>query len=217
MLTDHNFRQKIHMDIQIKRLVFALFAVIAITGCANTKFKVKETDSRFSENKSPLFQSENNRISTKSVAGGFHLDSDGVYLNPFVSKDTHSKKVSLLGLDIINKTDYSTAYGGVNQLGLIKKVIFRFSNGDLLTLKVTEPDTQSSGVISYNSVALYASYDKWETGTIHLTKQQFQQLSTAKALSCKIIGTKRSVTYEEEDISPKFLVNINDFYNKYVK
>jgi len=201
----------------MNRILLIISVLFVISGCIAPTFKVKEADTRFSEIKDSLFISENNRISTKSVAGGIHIDAKGVYINPFVSKNRDSGDIVSLGFNIINKTDYDTTFGGSNQLGTIQEVVFRFPDEKLITLDVGNQENQSSDFISYNSVTSSASYDKWETGIIIVTKEQFQQIASATTLSCKITGSKQSVIYEEKDVSPKFIANINQFYNEYVK
>lgn len=201
----------------MSRILFTILAVFSLAGCVSPKFAVTEADTRFSEKKNPLFLSENNRISTKSIAGGMHIDEKGVYLNPFISKHRDTGAVLFLGLNVINKTDYDTTHGGVNQLGLIREVVFRFPSGELITLEVTNQENRSSDTIWYNSLAGYASYDKWETGSITITKQQLRQLASATALSCKIVGSSQSVIYEETEIAPEFLSNLKQFYETYVQ
>lgn len=201
----------------MKKILITFIISLAVTGCMAPKFSVKQADTRFSENKNPLHISENNRISTKSIAGGIHINEKGVFINPFVSKDPSNNQVKILGLKIVNKTSYDTVMGGVNQLGVIKEVVFRFPNGELITLNVSDQDNRSSDTISYNSIAKYASYDKWETGAIRIAPSQLQKLASATKFSCKITGTKQSVVYEEKDISPKFISNLKSFYDSYVK
>lgn len=133
------------------KIVILTIVAMALAGCTAPQFSVKEADTRFTENKNPLYLSENNRISTKSIAGGVHINKHGVYLNPFVKKDRGTGQVTLLGFNIVNKTDYTTMAGGVNQLGLIREVVFRLSDGQLITLKVTNQENRSSDTISYGS------------------------------------------------------------------
>jgi hypothetical protein len=199
------------------RIVTLAVAVMVLTGCVAPQFTVKEADTRFTENKNPLYLAENNRISTKSVAGGIHIDGKGVYLNPFVEKIRGTGQVMLLGFNIVNLTDYTTTAGGVNQLGLIREMVFRLSDGQLITLKVTNQENRSSDTISYNTIARYASYDKWETGVVEISKDAFEKLAFTDRLSCKISGSKQSVVYEEKDIAPTFLPNLRQFYVQYVK
>ena len=202
----------------MKKLTTLLLISFLLAGCVLSPFKIKEADMRFSAGTEKLYISENNRISSKSIVGGIHLDSMGVYLNPFASKSKiNSSGFDSLGLSIINKTDYDTNYGDVNQFGMIRQVIFLFPDGELMTLNVTSQDSDTSGGIYYNSVSRSASYDKYEYGSVNMTKAQFEKIATSRSISCKIIGSKTSATYEESDIDKKFLVNILDFYNKHVK
>lgn len=201
----------------MKKIFVAIIIAFSLAGCMTPKFAVKKADNRFNEDKNPVYIAENNRISKKSIAGGIHIDEKGVYINPFVSKSRETEKIVLLGLNVVNKTDYDTTHGGVNQLGVIKEVVFRLSDDDLITLNVTDQENRSSDTVSYNSVARYASYDKWETGAVRITKEQLQKIASAKTVSCKITGSKQSVVYEKEDVDPEFLPNLKKFYKEYVE
>lgn len=197
------------------KIMTLAIVVLALVGCAAPQFAVKEADTRFSENKNLLYLAENNRISTKSIAGGIHIDEQGVYLNPYVEKNRNTGQVTLLGFNILNKTDYSTMSGGVNQLGIIRELVFRFPDGQLIPLKVTNQENRSSDAISYNTVARYASYEKWESGIAEITKEAFAKLASADRVSVKITGSRRTVVYDEKDIAPSFLENLRQFQKSY--
>jgi len=197
--------------------IFTALSIFILVGCMAQQFTIKEADTRFSEDKNPLYLSEGNRISTKSIVGGTHIDDKGVFINPFVSKDRKTGAIKLLGFNIVNKTGYDTNYGSPNQLGTIKEVTFSLSNGKIISLTATNQNSTTSDNISYNSVSRSASYDKNESAIVSITKEQLKQLASSKQLLCKIVGTKRSVVYEQDDISSDFLVNINKFYTSHVK
>ena len=199
------------------RFITIFMMLALLSACGGGKFIVKQSDDRFSEDKNPIYMSENNRISSKSIAGGFHIDDKGVYINPFVQKEKGTNKILLLGFNIVNKTDYTTMHGGVNQLGIIKNVTFRLDDGTIISKDVTNQDNRSSDTISYNSVARYASYEKWESGIIPISKSEFLKLANAKSLSCKIIGSRQSVVYEEKDIADNFISNLKQFSQQYLQ
>ncbi|MDY0270772.1 hypothetical protein [Trichloromonas sp.] len=199
------------------RNVIATVATIIVLSACSSAFKVQQADTRFSESKNQIYLSENNRISTKSIAGGIHIDSSGVYLNPFVEKTPENGEIVLLGLNITNKTSYDTMFGAPNQLGVLEEVIFKLDGGDLITLPILNHASQTSDTIAYNSITRSASYAKWETGTVVMTPVQFGRIASAKALSCKIIGSKKSVIYEESNVSPTFTQNLNNFFTTYVR
>ncbi|MDH5394423.1 MAG: hypothetical protein OEY11_14660 [Gammaproteobacteria bacterium] len=194
--------------------VAAIFLVLV--GCIGgpAPFVIKQADGRFSNNKDLIYSSLNNRISTKSVAGGTHIDSSGVFVNPFISTNKAGDKVLMLGFQVVNLADYSTAYGDVNQLGVIRRVIFRVG-GELIALDVVDRRNQSSGVVAFNPYS-GASMDKSEAGTVLLSKREFLALSSGVAFSCKIIGSKRSVTYEEDDIAESFKQNLKQFAGRFL-
>jgi hypothetical protein len=196
--------------------VTTLFLVFFLVGCAG-QFAVQEMDTRFSENKNSVYVSKNNRISIKSVAGGIHIDDKGVYINPFVEKDTKTKQVVRLGLAIMNVTDVNTMVGGVNRLGVIQEIVFRFRDGKLVTLSVTQQQNQSSGVPYYNAVGGYASMGMVESGMATISIADYEKIISADSLSCKISGSQGLVVYEEKDISDSFFLNLKQFYQQYVK
>lgn len=194
-----------------------VLAIIAsfIVGCSPS-FQVTKADNRFSENKNSVYLGNGNRISEKTVGGGFHADNKGVYIDPFIEKNTATGKIELLGFHITNTTLHTTMYGGANELGLIKEVTFRLQDGEIINLKVTNQGNKSPGTISYNPIGNFASYDQVETGMVDISKESFEKLASATRLSCKISGSERSVIYEEDEVEPEFLVNLKNFYKSYV-
>jgi hypothetical protein len=201
----------------MKLLTLTVVMLIFLSGCGGGKYIIEQVDTKFSEDKNPFYQSKNNRISTRSIAGGYHIDSKGVYINPFAKKDKVTGNLLVIGLDIINKTDVSSNIGGPNTLGIIRSIAFSLDDGSLIKLTAKKQENRSSDMITYNTVGRYASYNKWETGIVTLTKQQFLKLSSAKRLSCQIVGSKRTVTYKEDDITDEFINNIKHFYNTQIK
>lgn len=201
----------------MKGLILVITTALVLSGCGAGKFAVKTADTRFSENKNPVYLSENNRISTKSIAGGFHIDDKGVFVNPFVAKDADTGEVTVLGFNVLNKTSYDTIMGGPNQLGVIQEVVFRLENGEIITLDVINQENRTSDTILYNSVSRSAGYDKWESGMVTISKADFAKLASASSISAKISGTKQSAIYETGDVSAAFLANIKQFYENYVK
>lgn len=183
-------------------LVSAVLAV-ALIACGTDPFKVKQEDG--------LVLSENNRISTKSVAGGIHVDDAGVYLNPFRLSN------GAVGLQVVNRTSYNTASGGPNQLGLLERVSFTLGDGTVITSEIGRQKNRAADTVDFNVVGRYASYEKHETGIAPLTRPEFLSLANAEAISCTITGTRRSVTYAPGDVSPAFLANLRAFAAQYLK
>lgn len=186
-------------------------------GCSTPAFIVKEVDNRFSENKNQLFVSENNRVSTRSIAGGIHIDNNGVYIDPFVEKDLSTGEPVVLGFNLVNKTNYDTLMGDPNSLGTIEKIVFRFSNGELVSLPTIPGGTQSADTITYNRLGGYAGYDRWETAVAMLGTDEYDRIADADSVAVQIIGSRRSTIYETEDIAPAFLTNLRQFRNSYIR
>lgn len=206
----------------MKKLTIALF-IIMLTGCGSTgggffgpgEFSIKKSDNRFSESDSDIFTSSNNRISTKSIAGGTHIDDKGVFLNPAAVKSSNGDLKGLY-LQLINLTGYDTNYGSPNRLGAIESVSFVVDGQRPMVKKVSDSDSEWSSNTYYNSVSKSASSDIVESGRIALSLSEYEQVMVAKSLAVKITGDKRSVVYEQEDISTNFKLNLKTFFEAHL-
>ncbi|NOY63594.1 MAG: hypothetical protein GXP10_10690 [Gammaproteobacteria bacterium] len=197
-------------------IFIALIAATFIAGCGAGKFTVTRADDSFSEDKSQFYTSTNNRISSKSIAGGMHIDDKGVFVNPFVKKTASDTGVILLGFNIENRFSTDSSSGSVNGLGTIKSLVFKFEGGSLITLDVSGQQGKADDVIRYNSVAGYAYQDRSEYGVALIEPDAFMKIAQASAISIKITGSQQSMIYEAKDIAPEFIHNIKSFYDKYV-
>lgn len=206
------------------RKIIILLLSFYLFGCATGqggmfgagKFEVMEADSRFSESNDRIFTSKNNRISSKSIAGGVHIDGRGVFVNPMMTKSADSHKVLLLGLSIENMTSHDTSYGSPNTLGTIQSIAFLIDNQEPIVLEAHSSSTEWSDVIDYNSVTRSASSDIVESGMVALSAEEYEKIISSQSLAVKVQGSKRSVVYESEDISDSFVQNLQQFYNSYV-
>lgn len=200
----------------IRRTIASIALVIALNGCITpSQFEIYQPDTRFTQLDKMTFESRNNRISTKSIAGGIHIDTSGVYINPMAVTDTSGKTLAL-GLRLTNMTDHNTSYGAPNSLGTPTAIHFN-ADGQLISLNFANGDKQFGDTIDYNPVAKWASMSVEETGTATLTKQQYEQIIRSKSLAVKIDGSTRSATYEPSDIAPSFIANLKSFYESKVK
>jgi hypothetical protein len=181
------------------------------------KFEISQPDNRFSENKSEVWTSSNNRISKRSIAGGVHVDASGVFINPMVVKDPGTGKVIGLALNLVNVTSYDTAFGSPNTLGAMQEIAFLINETTPIVLPVEKGDSTWSDGVSYNTVTKSASSDILETGIARLTVEQYQQIIAAESIAVKITGSKRSVTYEAKHIAKTFIPNLQSFYEQKVK
>jgi hypothetical protein len=180
------------------------------------KFEVVLADSRFDASGGVVLTSRNNRISKKSIVGGTHLDDAGVYVNPTVKKDGQTGQPLELGLVILNKTGYDTAYGSPNSLGIIQEIAFAPNSGNPVVLAVVGADSAWSDTTSFNPVTQSASKDITESGLAPLTLEQYQAIVSAKSVAVRIVGSKRSVTYEAKDLAPSFIPNLKSFLDQAV-
>ncbi|MDX9785484.1 MAG: hypothetical protein RBT11_01815 [Desulfobacterales bacterium] len=211
----------------VTHLNFAIIIVFILTaayGCSGKyglfgpgPFEVVEADTRFSNQKGPILMSRNNRISTKSITGGVHIDDSGVFINPTVMKAKDTGEIISLWLSIFNKTFYDTKFGGSNTLGVMSNITFLLNNNQTISLPIKNGDVSWGDKAQYNNVSKSASSTIIESGTAFISVNQYHDIVAADSLAVQIQGSKRSVTYEFQDISASFLNNLKMFFSEYVK
>lgn len=200
--------------------IVALALVIATPAQAGLfglpKFKVEQSDDRFSADGLTTYSGLYNRISKKSLAGGVHIDDKGVFIEPFAVKNRASGVVVALSFFIHNEADYSTNYGSPLTLGAPQRITFITGEGGPIALPIKRGDSKWSSATTYNSITRSASAAVTETGFADLTAEQYQRIINATALAVRIEGTERSMTYETRDIAKTFVPNLKTFYEQYV-
>jgi len=191
--------------------------LLLLAGCSTPEFTVTEADTRFNSNTNQLLLSDGNRISSKSIAGGGHIDQKGVFVNPFVEKDRNTGRSLRLGITVTNKTSSDTSSYNINRLGTIQEIAFITDADRPIIIKLREAQTSSTGIPTYNVIGRYASIDLNESATGEIDRATLDRIASAATLSCKITGTIQSVTYEAKDISPSFQVNLRAFLDMHGK
>lgn len=210
----------------MKKIAFIITALFLV-GCAATpgqgglfgpgQFTITKADNGFDETKNVTYFSTNNRISTKSVAGGTHIDGKGVFFNPVAVRSPDDSELIAVLIDINNMTQFDTAYGGPNRLGILNKVSFVVDGGSPILKEVKSSSSDWSDVPYYNSVSRSAASDIIESGTIYLTKAEYKQVMQATELAVKLSGSERSVIYEPSEISADFIPNLKTFYKAHLR
>ncbi|HUG82362.1 MAG TPA: hypothetical protein VML01_11910 [Bryobacterales bacterium] len=135
----------------MRALPFILLAALYVVGCGARPFVIAEADTRFHESKDPLFYGENNRISSRSMLGGVHIDSRGIYMIPIVTKDQETGEVLSLALSVENVTEHNSMVGGSLMLGQIREIAFEL-DGKTLVLDVSEAGQQWADLVDFNTV-----------------------------------------------------------------
>ncbi|MBD3730995.1 MAG: hypothetical protein IE933_14985 [Sphingomonadales bacterium] len=179
------------------------------------KFKIEQSDDRFSTDGLTTYSGLYNRISKKSLAGGVHIDAKGVFVEPVAIRDRTSGKVVALSFFIHNEASFDTAYGAPLTFGNLQRITFITGEGAPIALDIAQGKTRWDDVSSYNSVTRSASRDITESGFADLTQDQYARIIHATALAVKIDGDKRSMVYETRDISKSFIPNLTEFYGKF--
>jgi len=179
------------------------------------KFKVDQSDDRFSANGLTTYSGLNNRISKKSLAGGTHIDGSGVFVEPVAIKKKDDGSIVALSFFIHNDVSDGTGPGAALTLGEPTRINFITGEGAPINLTIERDKRQWSDITAYNSVTRTASTAITETGFADVTPEQYQRIMNAPQLLAKIEGEKRSMTYEVKDISKSFQMNLKTFWNDY--
>lgn len=189
--------------------LFALVAVL-LAGCAGPGYKVTQLDDRFSDFRT--YAADGNRISTKSIAGGIHIDGKGLQINP-LAEFTRSGELFALHLALMNVTDYNTQYGAPNSIGTPRAVDF-LADGQRISIPLSGEHRYADTVLS-NSVDRSLTVNISEYGVGSISPENFAAIVEASDLVVRVTGSKQSHTYENEDVLPSFRANMRDFYTRY--
>ena len=196
-----------------KYYLFLMIPIILfLVGCGAPSFVIKSLDDKFSDPKQPFGTiGQNNRLSTKSSQGGTHIDNKGVYIDPFIFKDRQSKEIVSVGF-YINHFNFDISSG----FNPIEEIIFITDNGGRVSLKVKSKDFDYD-IGSWNTITKTYNTTYGESGTANISLDDFKLLANSKSLEAKIIGKERSQTYDKEDISKEFSINLKNFLNAATK
>ena len=175
------------------------------------KFKVEQTDDRFSTDGLATYVGRNNRISKKSVAGGLHIDGKGMFVEPLAIRRKSDGALLSVGFYIHNETEYDTAYGSPNKIGIPQRITFLPNGGQPISFAIENGGSKWGYLASYNTISRSASAKIQESGFADLSVGQFKQIARATTLAVKIEGSERAVVYNERDIAKTFLANLRTF------
>lgn len=179
------------------------------------KFTVQQSDDRFRADALTTISSDGNRISKKSIAGGIHIDKQGVYLNPVVTFDRNTHEIARLSLDLFNVSDRFSGIGAPNSFGRPYRVSFLTGEGAPIVLDVAQGG-QRFGEPNCPAVTSTCTTSLIEGGLVTLSLEQYRRLMNATALAIKIDGSERSRVYEVADIAPTFIANLKTFHDTYL-
>jgi hypothetical protein len=186
--------------------------ILSLINCGAPGFQIVQIEDEFSDPKAPsTIVGQNNRLSSKSAQGSTHIDSKGVFLNPYVVKDKSSHEILDVGFYIVHHTfDLS---GGFRS---IREIIFITDNNKRIILKVRGQDIEYD-VSSWNVVSTEFSSTFSEYGIGTLQKAEFIKILTSGSLNVEIIGDNLQQTYNDDELSRSFISNLNSFYNTEIK
>ena len=194
-------------------IIFIILAlIISLYGCGAPSFIIKSLDDKFSDSNQPFGTiGQNNRLSTKSSKGGTHIDNKGVYIDPFIFKDRLTNKIVSVGF-YINHFNFELSDG----FNPIEEIIFITDKNDRVSLEVKSRDFDYD-IGSWNTITKTYNTTFSENGTATTTIEDFKKLINANWIEAKIIGRERTQTYDKDEVSNDFLINLKQFYNASTK
>ncbi len=180
------------------------------------KFEMKQSDDRFATDRMTTWNGRWNRISKRAIGGGRHIDSKGVFFEPFALLSRADGKLKELGFLFENSYWRDTLVGAPLDIGTPLRVSFLTGEGDPIVLEIKKPEHQAPEVPRCDRVTLTCSGDESDVGTIDLTLEQYVRIMNAPALATKIEGSKRQWIYETKDIDPAFRENLQRFHKEHI-
>ena len=197
-------------------VAIAITAVPAQAGVwGSPKFKITQSDDRFRNDRLTVISSDGNRISKKSIAGGIHIDKQGVFLNPAVTMNRDTGEVVSLSFYLSNVSERFTGLGAPNSFGRPVRVSFLTGEGEPIVLTVEGGEQQLGGTYCPTG-AITCTTSLIEGGILKVSLQQYRRLIAATALAIKVEGTERSRVYEVPDVAPTFVQNLTAFHSAYL-
>lgn len=200
----------------------ALAAAVMIATPANAgvwgspKFKINQSDDRFRADDTTIVSSEGNRISKKSIAGGVHIDKQGVFLNPAVMMKRGTHEVVSLYFDLFNVTERMGGIGAPNSVGRPIRISFLTGEGSPIILDVRNGEQSYGEPQCVQFTVGGCSTSLIEGGIVPISIEQYRRLLAATALAIKLDGSERSHVYETSDVAPTFIENLRAFHASYL-
>lgn len=177
------------------------------------KFSISQSDDRFSADGSTTFSSKGNRVSKRSIAGGTHIDKQGVFLDPSVTIDTKTGELLRLSLLFMNLSQRQSGVGALNSIGRPSRVSFLTGEGNPIVLPIEHARVDQGET---NCDSAMCTTPILEDGVAVISVEQYRRLMSSTALVIKIEGADRSHVYEASDVAPSFISNLTMFYNAHV-
>lgn len=191
--------------------IFSLIVFLVFVTCATPGFQIVNINDKFSDpTKGVTYLGKNNRLSSKSSQGGVHIDSQGVYLEPFVTKD-EKDNIKEIGFYIYHN-NFNVASGFLP----IKEIIFLTDKNERISL-IVENQNSDLKIHSWNNISETFNSSFSESGISFITEENFYKLASSKYIETKIIGGKMSQTYNKTEMNPDFIKNLYEFYIKCIK
>ena len=192
----------------MKKLLYIICTFILIMiSCGAPGFDiVKMSDNASDSQKTYTIVGKNNRLSAKSAQGSAHIDSKGLYIDPFLIRETGSDKLLNSGFYLIHHN--FEVSGGFRPM---RQLIFTTDQNKEISTEVTGQEIDYD-MANWNAATVNYSSTFTEYGVIRLQKEDFIKILTSDTLAVKVIGGEVTQTYNNDEISRSFLENMTEFY-----
>ena len=189
---------------------FCIIFLLIISGCTPPpQFSVEPMGDKFSDPNGPKgFIGNNNRLSKKSSQGGLHMDSKGVCMNPYV---TRNENTEIIGFSVSHMNfEYKDLFNP------IQSIVFLNQNQERVELKCRLLDVDVD-LGYYNPISQDLQGTSSELSDCECSDNDFKTLMNSSSLEVKIIGGERSMIYESKDVLPNFISNLKTFYDQHLQ
>ncbi len=186
--------------------------ILIMMSCGAPGFDIIKMDDDGSDNqKTYTIVGKNNRLSAKSAQGGAHIDSKGLYIDPFLIRETGSDKILQTGFYLIHHN--FEVSGGFRPM---RKLIFTTDQNIEISKEVTGQEIDYD-MANWNAATVNYSSTFTEYGVIRLQKEDFIKILTSNNLAVKVIGGEVTQTYNSDEISRSFQQNMTEFYQDQIE
>ncbi|MGE4399362.1 MAG: hypothetical protein AB7D29_07565 [Campylobacterales bacterium] len=195
-------------------LSLTAFLFIGCVGLTKPDFQISTSQSdKFADKTKPKIYSSYNRLSTKSVCGGIHIDDKGVYIDPVASFDKNQKleQLSLVVLyyNLTSTDTLSNDVCGKKGFEPIQEVVF-LADEKRISIKV-KPFNLDIKYYNWNNISNgYDGIYREDSAGI-ITLDDLKAIANAKNLDVKVVGGKNSQTFENSELEDDFRINLKSF------
>jgi hypothetical protein len=156
-----------------------------------------------------------NRLTSKSICGGIHIDDKGLYLDPVANLDNNQilEHITLVALyyNAVSTDDFTNAVCGKKGFEPIREIIF-LADDTRISIK-TKPHDTDLKYYGWNNISKGYDGIYKEVSVGFISFEELMIIANSKNLDVKVIGDKNSQTFDEKELEDDFKSNLKKFLN----